>query len=150
MDVMIKGTSHFKWSETCGLPNSKTDKLCTCAHYAVQNRDLRVVDRALEDIQKEGFTIPSFPRDAKGNTLLHHATLFGSPETIKKLLLLKANKDAQNNHGWTPVKNLKWRLRSGRIKVDKELFEMMETPVPFYYLWKERLKKLINFFGSSK
>jgi len=109
----------------------------------MENSDQKIVDQALMGIKKEGFSVQTFPKNAKGKTLLHHAAIWGQAETMKKLIRMGADKTVRNNQGWTASRNLEWRLtrgRTGSLPYDKELLKMMDISLP----WTTRV---LNFLS---
>ncbi len=67
-------------------------------------------------------TIPGLPTQAfwrdvrtRGETPLHRAAAFGSPETISLLLTAGADKSLRDTNGDSPLSWASWHLRPGRV-----------------------------------
>lgn len=143
VEAILSGTKDFKWTEICGLPSNPSTRLTRCIHYAVGNFNPLVAQKAFEVLRAEKISLKELPKDAKGQTLLHHAALSGHPETIKYLIKAGLDIHAKNKDDWTPTSFVRYRMkRSSSISKDKELMEMMEIEPPW-------TTSLWNFFFSK-
>ena len=147
LEEVLSRVGNFKWTDVCGLKDDPRTKNTLCIHYAMENHDLLVVEKAFSDLKERENMLPKdVAKTSTGQTLLHIASLFGTPNTIKFLVRSGLDIHVEDNSGYSPLERLHFRINragGGILAEDEELMELMPTKVSIWV-------RLSNFFDSFR